>query len=124
MIKLTLEKFAEALGSGAYRRFGGIRKAIAAGHNNRKVPEAVDKEWKHFIETRDGILKQFEGKLNEDKTDFVYPDEEKKAAADKALKELMALEVELPGEPMKLTDLLDGGLLESDYKFLEPFLSE
>jgi hypothetical protein len=130
MIKLTYAQLTAAVssgqdaqGRGAYARFAGIRKTITAGHKNRKMPAAVQEELNHFVKQRDDLVARFGGALNESKTNYVWPDD-KQADAEKALAELMAQTVELPGDVMKLADLLDGGLLEADYDALEPFLTE
>ena len=123
MIKVSYKQLLTVLASGTYGRFATIRKAITAGHKNRKVPAAIQEEVKHFNETRDGIVARFGGVLNVTKTDYDWPDGKKDEAV-KAMDELMAQEVELPGERIKMADLLDGGLCEGDYEPLEPFLGE
>jgi hypothetical protein len=131
MIKITYKQLLTVLSAGfnpdtkvgAYGRFATIRKAITAGHKNRKMPAAVQEEIKHFNETRDAIIARFGGMLNATKTDYDWL-ADKKDEGVKAIEELLAQEVELPGERIKMTDLLDGGLCEGDYEPLEPFLTE
>ena len=132
MIKVTLKQLVEAAQSGAYQRFTAIRKTITAGHKNRKVPAAVQEELKHFDEARKALVEKCGGVLSEDKTryDFDEAKPEGEGGLSKAeefakgFEELLAQTVELPGEAIKLADLLDGGLLEADYALLEPWLME
>ena len=122
MIKVTLKQLVEAAQSGAYQRFTAIRKTITAGHKNRKVPAAVQEELKHFDEARKALVEKCGGVLSEDKTRYDFGDKSEEFA--KGFEELLAQTVELPGEAIKLADLLDGGLLEADYALLEPWLME
>jgi NAD-specific glutamate dehydrogenase len=122
MIKVTLKQLVEAAQSGAYQRFTAIRKTITAGHKNRKVPAAVQEELKHFDEARKALVEKCGGVLSEDKTHYDFAEKGEEFA--KGFEELLAQTVELPGEPIKLADLLDGGLLEADYAMLEPWLGE
>ena len=122
-ITLTNRQFVNAINTGAYRRFSSIRKTITAGHKNRKVPRAVDEELATFVKTQDELLARFGGVIDKKTNEVVYP-EGKKEEADKAHAEWMAQIIELPGEPIKLADLLEGGLCETDYQLLEPFLTE
>ena len=123
MIKVTVKQLVDAAQSGAYGRFANIRKTITAGHKNRKMPMAVLEELKHFETARAKIIEECEGKLSKDKTRYEFG--EKAAEFTQKFDELMAQPVDdLPGDAIKLADLLDGGLLESDYALLEPFLGE
>ena len=122
MIKVTLKQLVEAAQSGAYQRFTAIRKTITAGHKNRKMPAAVQEELKHFDEARKALVEKCGGVLSEDKTHYDFAEKGEEFA--KGFEELLAQTVELPGEAIKLADLLDGGLLETDYTLLEPWLQE
>ena len=130
MIKVTLKQLVEAATHtpgtdppmGAYQRFTAIRKTITAGHKNRKMPAAVQEELKHFDEARKALVEKCGGVLSEDKTHYDFAEKGEEFA--KGFEELLAQTVELPGEAIKLADLLDGGLLEADYALLEPWLTE
>jgi NAD-specific glutamate dehydrogenase len=122
MIKVTLKQLVEAAQSGAYGRFAAIRKTITAGHKNRKMPVAVQEELKQFDESRQKLITQCDGVLAEDKTSYTFNGKAEEFA--KGFEELLAQSVDLPGEPTKLADLLDGGLCEGDYALLEPWLGE
>jgi NAD-specific glutamate dehydrogenase len=122
MIKVTVKQLVEATQSGAYARFASIRKTITAGHKNRKMPTAVQEELKHFETARKALIEKCEGVMSEDKTRYEFAEKGEDFA--KGFEELLAQTVELPGEAIKLADLLDGGLLEGDYNLLEPFLTE
>ena len=122
MIKVTLKQLVESAQSGAYARFAAIRKTITAGHKNRKVPAAVQEELKHFDEARKALVEKCGGVLSEDKSRYEFAEKAEEFA--KGVEELLAQTVELPGEAIKLADLLDGGLLEADYEPLVPFLTE
>ena len=124
MIKVTIENLVKAMASGALPRLYGIRKTISAGHRNRKLPASVEGELKHYEEQRKALIERYHGiAATPDARFFTFPEGEM-AGFERDIKELLSQTVELPGEPLKLTDLLDGGLLETDYDLLEPFLTE
>jgi len=126
MIKITTtyEKLVLAATSGALARFHGIRKTITAGHKNRKMPAAIREELAHYDEARKALVEKHGGFLaTPDAKTYTFPEGQAEGFADD-LKVLLAQEVDLPGEAVKLADLLDGGLLETDYSALEPFLTE
>jgi hypothetical protein len=123
VIKLTLQQLRNCVASGSYARFTSLRKSITAGHKNRKVPAAVQNELMYFEMTRDALVARLGGRVNATQTEYEWP-ADKKDEAQAVMAELLAQAVELPGEPIKLADILDGGLCEGDYANLEPFLSE
>ena len=121
MITLTVEQLVSAALSGAYNRFASIRKTITAGHKNRKTPKAFVEECKIFDEQKEALIKECEGEPIENGYTFKGDNIKK---FNEGLVELQKQTVELPGEQIKISDLLDGGLLETDYELLAPFLSE
>lgn len=122
-ITVTLKQLADAVFSGAYFRFSKIRKTITAGHKNRKTPAAVWEETKLFEERRDAIVNEYNGTLKADRSGYDWPADRQEDAS-KAVAELLAQTVELPGCQIRLSDLLEGGLLEEDYNLLEPWLTD
>lgn len=120
-IKLTYRQLLEAANSGALQRFFGLRKTIGAAHRNRKLPAAIDEELKAFEAQRKALIETHSGALPEGATNYVFPDGEL-AAFERDFAELQVQELELPGEPVKVGELLDGGLLETDFARLDPFL--
>jgi hypothetical protein len=122
-ITVTLRELIRAAYTGAYQRFSRIRKTITAGHRNRRMPAAVGEEVKSYEEQRDAIAKQYGGKPNRLTNDYDWP-EDKKEEATVALATLLEQHVDLPGCPIRVEDLLDGGLLEEDYDILKPWIVE
>lgn len=122
MITLTTKQLIEVVASGAYGRFALVRKTIAAGYRNRKTATEMDAELRLFTDARNEIVARFSGALNLSKSDYLFPPD-KQGGVD-ALAELMRQSITISGEPMQIADLLDGGLLESDFEKLAPFLVE
>jgi hypothetical protein len=121
-ISITYEQLTKAVFTGAYNRFATIRKTVDASYRNRKVPVAVQEEIGHFVILRDEIVARLGGTINASKTDYDWPSEEKDEAQ-LAIADLMSRTVELPGEKIGVVSLLDGGLCETDYDLLAPFLA-
>jgi hypothetical protein len=120
---MTVEQLVDAYASGALQIFFSIRKTISAGYKNRKLPAAVQKEVDLYNKERLALVEKHKGVLETpDAKEYTFPDP---AAFKKDHSELMAQTVDdLPGDRLKLSDLLDGGLREGDYDLLEPFLGE
>jgi len=123
-MKVTVRQLVQAAGSGALARLLSIPKSIGAGYKNRKLPAACEEEVRLYEKARVDLIKKHGGEIP-------YPGAESYAfpgggqeAFERDIVELLDQTVELPGEPLKLSDLLAGGLLESDYGALGPFLIE
>jgi len=123
MIKTTVGKLVSASQGGCLARFLAIPKTIAAGHKNRKMPAAIREEMKLYAERIMALITKHGGvQTAQGASTYTFPAGIEPFQADE--NELKAQEIELPGEPMKLDDLLAGGLLEDDYDALGPFLAE
>jgi len=118
---LTNRQFADALNAGAYLRFSQCQKTISAGHKNRQVPAAVHAEFRLFQATQDEMMKRFGGVVVNGVVE--YPPEVA-AEANAAHAEWMRQTIDLPGEKVRISDIVSGGLLESDYALLESFLGD
>lgn len=116
-----MQQLAEAVYSKAWSRLLSCRLSIAAGHATRKIPRAVREEIALFEEKRDAIVKLYAGKVNQEGTGYHWP-EDQAASAEAAMGELLAQKVTLPGPMVKMADILDGGLRQTDYDLLEPWV--
>jgi hypothetical protein len=121
MITLTWKQFIAAVTSppgtmSPIARFFTIPKSISAGSANRKLNSAVLEEWKNYSRLLEEMKKKHTG------AEGAYLGGVLEFEKDYSV--LLAQSIELPGVQVRYSDLLAGGLIESDYDALEPFLSE
>jgi len=123
MIRITVRQLRDCVATGAIQRFFAVDKPVRVTFANRKLGKAIDAEVKAYDEQRIALLRQY-GTLSDGEKDFVFA-EGKRAEFDRAFEELLSQAVDdLPGEPVKFSDLGDGRLSEADLALLEPFLTE
>ena len=122
-IKQLLDASRSSLdGKSSLQRLFSIPKTISAGHANRKLPAAIQEELKHFEEARIALAERHGGtRPNPSVPNYVVP-EERRPEFDRDFALLLEQQLDLPGVPLQLQDLLAGGLLEEDYELLGPFL--
>lgn len=124
MLKITVEQLLQAHCSGAYGRFLQVRKTVAASYANRKTPAAFQNELRLYCEQRDKIVFRHGGEANP-AGGYRFPSSEAEVEANSEVDVLVAQEItDFPGEPVALADLLEGGLLETDFVHLAPFLRD
>ena len=122
MIKLTIQQLLNAASSGAAGRFFACNLTIMAWRANRKTAKAFDEELKIFQAKRDEIMAKHEAVVDAKlPSQLQFPDKEKAATFAAEWGELMALEIEVPGEPLKMVDIVDGQLAQADDENLAPF---
>lgn len=158
MIKLTVKQLIDATtrkipingslqdgmaqNGSALDRLYALEKPIHVAWANRKQAAACNEELKHYHEKRLALCEKF-GVKNDKLNIFEFdgcntefsaksPGPQKKAF-DAALLELWSQEIELPGRPIKISELADssfsssessGSLSEFDCQLLEPFLAD
>jgi len=153
MIKLTVKQLIDATtrkiplagtiqdgmvqNGSAIDRLYALEKPIHVAWANRKQAAACNEELKHYHEKRLALCEKH-GTKNEKLNIYEFdgcnsefsaksPGPQKKAF-DAALVELWNQEIELPGRPIKISELsssdLTGSLSEFDCQLLEPFLED
>lgn len=127
MIKITIEQLVTAIahepgtGSGALGRLFACGLSISAWKANRKTAAACEGEFQSFQKKRDELIDRYGGQcVNENSLTFQDPEKAKAFADDWAA--LMAVEIEIPGEPLRMEDILTGQLRQTDAHVLRPFL--
>jgi hypothetical protein len=122
-MEITVKQLVQAVTSGALSRLLAIPKTIAAGYKNRKLPSACEEEIRLYEKARAGLVEKHGGTVpHPGALEYAFHDGGREAF-ERDMVELLSQPINLPGEPIKLTDLLSGGLVESDYAVLEPFLT-
>jgi heterodisulfide reductase subunit B len=133
MIKLTVKQLVDAATSrvtdpyqtgSVLSRFFALEKPVAVAWRNRGQIKACTEEMKLYEERRLALCEKY-GKKIEKTGNYMFEDPEnaKKFAAE--LEELGKQPVEIPGEPIKLSELGTGSRLsESDASLIEMFLTD
>jgi hypothetical protein len=117
-MKITLQQLLNVLNTkrserdpGVLARYFACPKSVTISWTNRKQPDAVNEEAKRYHAANMELIKKFEGKLLEHPStkatgQSIYTFADGKVEEfGKALEELLAQEIELPGKPAKITDL-------------------
>jgi hypothetical protein len=121
MITLTWKQFITAVAAtpgttAPIARFFAIPKTIQAGSANRKLSAAISDEWENYSRLVEDLREKHNKTWSHSPRSVVE--------FEKDYSVLLAQSIELPGVQVRYSDLLAGGLIESDYDALEPFLSE
>lgn len=123
----------------AIDRLYALEKPIHVAWANRKQAAACNEELKHYHEKRLALCEKF-GVKNDELGVYEFDGQNsestakspgsQKLAFDAALIDLWNQEIELPGRPIKISEIaespaeLTGSLSEFDCQMLEPFLAD
>jgi endonuclease V-like protein UPF0215 family len=124
-IKITLKRLIDAGTTGALTRYFALDKPVAVAWKNRAQLAACEEAInKHYNDARIALCKKH-GRLDAETNQYLFEGEGVDAAAkenfEKDLLVLWAEEVEIPGEPVKVSTIA-GSIKESDLQILESFL--
>jgi hypothetical protein len=124
MISITVKNLLDAASSGALNHFFAIDKPVAVAWKNRRQIAACNEELKLYEERRLALCKKY-GTMNDEMSKYVFTEENKRSFTT-ALNELFTQVVEIPGDPVKVSDLSapksPTRLSDNDLAQLEPFL--
>lgn len=127
MIKLTVKQLVDAAtgnqAGSALSRFFALEKPVAVAWRNRSQIKACTEEMKLYEERRIALCEKH-GKKDEKTGNYRFEGEGLKDFT-AALEELNKQPVEIPGEPIKISELALGSRLsESDAHLIEMFLAD
>lgn len=122
MIQIRIEELVNAAGAKALERFFACGLSLPAWKSLRHLGAACDRELKLFQTKRDELMAKHAGKpMTNGGVEFADAEAAKTFAAE--WQDLMALDIELPGNPIKLDDLQSGSLTAGDHVLLKSFFA-
>lgn len=122
-MKVTYQQLIQATATGALTRFFSCTLAIKAWKSNRKTAAVCDEELKIFQTKRDELIQKHQGIPNTNSS-IDFPTADAAKAFETEWNALVAEEIDIPGEPVKLDDILSGELQQVDFANLAPFLGD
>jgi len=127
MIQITYNQLADAAFAGTLTRFFACGLTVPAWKVTRHTPAAAATEMTAFEKKRNEVVAKYEGKPKPGGLGWDFPTPEKAKAFGAEFADLLKVEIELPGDKIKVDDILTfdakvGPLTPQDSAKLAPFL--
>jgi len=125
MITITIEQLVNAANTGSLKRFFECELSLPAWKALRHTAAACDRELAVFEKKRQAMIAQHEGKPAASGLGLEFATKEQAEAFAADWSAIMACAIsDLPGDPIKLDDIVSGKLTAADLARIAPFLAD